>query len=219
MDDKALAAASRETCGNLGNQWEDLFPYFQDILRAAITTYHAALPSDYTEVVELLRLIDNDAGPTNEAITNSAADAIDALMATRGAQSVVFEELGRAHDFIEKRAEAAEAERDKNMDTIMALEDRALDAEGGWREKLEAAEARVAELEGAINRHKPGLETYLRVHAELGEGKNWSEIDNGLRKEEGPCSYNGWQAYMQQRLINALKDIVARAALAQAAQK
>lgn len=49
------------------------------------------------------------------------------------------------------------------------------------------------------------LEIYDRVHDEMDDGTPWEEIDNGLGKE---WSYDAWHGYMQQRLVNALREIV-----------
>jgi len=46
------------------------------------------------------------------------------------------------------------------------------------------------------------LEIYDRVHAELDDGKTFDQIDDGTKKK---TSYNYWQAYMQQSILNSLR--------------
>lgn len=66
----------------------------------------------------------------------------------------------------------------------------------------------VRTVDEAIQSKELILDLYQRVHEELDEGKEWKDIDNGFRKEESDVTYELWSAYMQQRLINGLKDIV-----------
>jgi hypothetical protein len=69
--------------------------------------------------------------------------------------------------------------------------------------RLDRSAADALELRDS---HTRLIDLYDRVHLELDNGKAWQEIDNGLR--EGPHSYEGWQAYMQQRIIRAFRTIV-----------
>ena len=70
------------------------------------------------------------------------------------------------------------------------------------------AAALPGRLAGALNRARPKLELYERVHVELDEGKDWEDIDNGFRPDEPRRYYEIWLAGMQQALINSLSDII-----------
>jgi len=60
-------------------------------------------------------------------------------------------------------------------------------------------------VEDAINKAESLISLYDRVHAEIDEGRDWSDIDAGT----GPAmSYDNWLAYMQQRIIGAARSIV-----------
>jgi len=161
MDDKALEAAAR-ACGD---RYDYIFPKdesheqrMSDIAQAAIKAYLEALPSDYGELVKRLSK-DLGCGVCDKEL-DEAADAIDSLVATREAQSVVFEELGREFDIVEKRAEAAEArvkfQTDANFQALEALSElskRAEAAEASWdacRQANTALGKRVVELEDVL---------------------------------------------------------------------
>lgn len=81
--------------------------------------------------------------------------------------------------------------------------------------------ARAAVAEGAKAR-----EAYEAVHAELERnGEDWEKInlaDYGFRVTEyddgSPLSYENWQAYMQQRLLNDYHSLVTRLSRAQSEQ-
>lgn len=56
------------------------------------------------------------------------------------------------------------------------------------------------------------MDLYARVHDELEQGALWESIDNGFRDGE-KVSYDAWQAYMQQSIINGVRSLLWSAAL------
>ena len=65
-----------------------------------------------------------------------------------------------------------------------------------------------------LERHRPIMELYDRVHEDLDDGKEWSDVDHGLRirGDEKPLTYENWLAYMRQRVINGMRSAMLAAA-------
>ena len=63
----------------------------------------------------------------------------------------------------------------------------------------------------AIEMEKNAVERYEQAHADLEDGKQWAEINNGATVT---MSYEGWLAYMQQRFTLKIKSLVHLAAAA-----
>ncbi len=57
-----------------------------------------------------------------------------------------------------------------------------------------------------LKRALEALEIYDRVHLEMDEGAEFSDIDNGLTDHAKNMTYNGWLGYMTGRILNELRD-------------
>lgn len=84
-----------------------------------------------------------------------------------------------------------------------------------WIDLDRTAANRLALVDSAIKRGAKVRDTYEAVHAELlANGDDWSKIDlaahgfNITTYTDAPLSYENWQAYMQQRLLNDYHDLV-----------
>ncbi len=144
MDDKALEAAANALLSSLAGE-EDFgglpMPDTLTAVQATIEAYHAALPSDYAELVSRLSAL-SITMVENEYKDSPVADAIAAIEALEASREIDRQTLAAVCETLTRetrRAEAAEARFDSAMSTAKVLE--------GQRN---TALARVRELETAL---------------------------------------------------------------------
>lgn len=81
---------------------------------------------------------------------------------------------------------------------------------GAYANVLEDAADEIERLRGLLAPDADGaratLAIYDRVHQELDAGKGWTEINLEWQEGKERPSYEAWQSYMQQRLINDIRS-------------
>ena len=221
--EQALSAAA-EALKNL----KPRRPTFIEQAQAAVSVYLTAHKGEYGELEAEARRTGSSEGWKYwdghiPKLFTDLADAIGVLMAKLvHRQMTISPEEAFTKDYYRARAKAAEAREGEANSLCEALYDEVKSHFGGhvpftttmaevknWLggsdSKRDHLQARVTALEGEIKRSANVLEIYTRVHAEIEGGKEWPEIDNGLRGENH--TYEGWLAFMQQSLINGLRSI------------
>lgn len=63
-------------------------------------------------------------------------------------------------------------------------------------------------LKEAIEKERPAMEIYERVHAEFEAGKTWEQIDHGLTGMPNSISYDYWHDYMMARFKNKVRELL-----------
>ena len=128
---------------------------FAHAMKAAITAYYAALPSDYSSIIKWLRVMSDDPLEDGETWRKSAqaADAIEELSAN-------LYVLVQQHDEWKARAEAAEAERDAMEKAGIEMTDRFVAKIDDLKAERDVLRERVDDLEVALHKIQQWAEAY-----------------------------------------------------------
>lgn len=99
--------------------------------------------------------------------------------------------------------EMIEAAR-KEFWRVLAIKE--LTLEDAWEAALTAAlSVQWRGMESEIQAAGRTVDLWNRVCGEISEGKDWNQIDDGLRTK---VPVEGWEAYMRQRMYHQLQSIV-----------
>lgn len=156
-----------------------------------------------------------------EAAYDTCGAGKEAAWAQRIDIRVAIQTYKDVADLVERKLQVPAENLLEGLDKAIAQRDEARrDAEdylhelADERARSDDAFKQRAALREAIERNRPIMDAYEHVHIELEEGKDWRNIDQGLRASAKPFrSYEVWLAYFQQKFVNGLRDTLNRVCL------